>query len=266
MNKWIKDSVDLANADGYLDKLQAIYPVTLTEERKLSQRAKEELKKIFDEQNNEQLIWKLLEFDKFPIKDPYVAFLRRKRGAFIKKNPETVRRIAEQIYSIGFEAMVKGIIEPKEFNRQIGVLFGKWIPTIGVPILGEREFETYEGVCFLAGSDASLKRYAESKLGYDIEKGIDIIAKAGRIHFFLGEAKFLTDYGGHQMAQFEDALRIAAFEKNNCVGMAILDGVVWIEANNKMHRKITEANQIILSALLLKDFLTEVDRLGEVPK
>lgn len=258
MNEWIKKSIALANSEAYLDKLHSVYPVSLAEEREIQKSVVDGLKKIFDARDNQKLIKALLLFQKFPIKDPYVAFLRRGKGNFIEKNPETVKRISEQIYSLGFDAMLKGISAPKEFNRQIGTLFRKWIPTIGIPLLAEKEFEAYEKICFLKGSDATLKRYAKSKLGYDIEKGIDLIAKAGKTYFFLGEAKFLTDYGGHQMAQFEDALRMAAFRKNNCFGMAILDGVVWIEANNKMHNKVSESNQFILSALFLKEFLEKV--------
>ena len=259
MNKWTEKSVHIANSDGYLDKLQTVYPVILTEEREIDKEILEDLKITFDALDNENLIRKLLTFEKFPIKDPYVAFLRRNKGEFIKKNPKTVARITAQLYSLGFEEVIKGITEPKEFNRQIGVLFRKWVPKIGFPMLPESEFEAHKGICFLSGSDANLKNYAKNKLGYDIEKGIDLIAKAGHVYFFLGEAKFLTDYGGHQTAQFEDALRTASFKKKNCVGMAILDGVVWIKGNNKMHRKACSANQLILSSLLLKGFLIEVD-------
>ncbi|MFH0764465.1 MAG: restriction endonuclease [Candidatus Omnitrophota bacterium] len=259
MNKWTEKSVYIANSDGYLDKLQTVYPVILTEEREIDKEILDDLKKTFDALDNENLIKKLLTFEKFPIKDPYVAFLRRNKGEFIKKNPKTVARIAAQLYSLGFDEVIKGITEPKEFNRQIGVLFRKRVPKIGFPMLPESEFEVHKGICFLLGSDNVLKNYAETKLGYDIEKGIDLIAKAGNVYFFLGEAKFLTDYGGHQTAQFEDALRTASFKKKNCIGMAILDGVVWIKSDNKMHRRACSANKLILSSLLLKDFLIEVD-------
>lgn len=259
MNKWIKKSAILANSNGYLDKLQSVYPVTLSEKRDIPDEIVQEIKEIFEAHDDEKLVRRLLAFGKFPIKDPYVAFLRRKKGTFIKKNPETVKRIAGQLYSLGFNGMLNGIKEPKEFNRQIGTLFKKWLPNMGFPLLAEQEFEKYRGVCLLSGSDNVLKNYAQSKLAYDIEKGIDMIAKTGNTYFFLGEAKFLTDYGGHQTAQFEDALRTASFEKENCIGIAILDGVVWIKGKNKMFERIAKSKQSILSALLLKDFLLEVN-------
>lgn len=109
MNKWIKKSAILANSNGYLDKLQSVYPVTLAEEREIPEEIIQEMQGVFEAHDDEKLIKLLLCFEKFPIKDPYVAFLRQKKGAFIKKNPETIHRIAEQLYSLGFNGVVKGI-------------------------------------------------------------------------------------------------------------------------------------------------------------
>lgn len=80
MNKWTEKSIHIANSDGYLDKLQSVYPVILTEEREIDKEIVDDLKKTFDALDSENLIKKLLSFEKFPIKDSYVAFLRRKKG------------------------------------------------------------------------------------------------------------------------------------------------------------------------------------------
>jgi hypothetical protein len=66
----------------------------------------------------------------------------------------------------------------------------------------------------------------------------------------------MTDYGGHQQKQLDAALR---FPKGGrfgiALGVAVLDGVVWIRSKRKMHRQITELKGVALSALLLEDFL-----------
>ena len=76
----------------------------------------------------------------------------------------------------------------------------------------------------------------------------------------IGEAKFLTDYGGHQNAQFEDALRLLRGKKGDAVRIAVLDGVVWIKDSTKMYRSICELPKVALTALLLKDFLESVKK------
>lgn len=257
MNKWIQKSVEIANGKGYLDKLHGVYPVLQETEREIPAEVKKELRKIYKTGDNLELIKTLLNLSKFPIKDPYVAFLRKKEF-FLEYNPATVDRIAERARSMGFKAMMKSIEEPKEFNRQIGTLFKKWIPMLRYPILPESEFEAFKGISFLKGGDAQLKDYANRKLGCDLEKGPDFLAKAGK-KYVIGEAKFLTDYGGHQNAQFEDVLRLLRGRKGKAIRIAVLDGVVWIKNGTKMYRTICQLNRIALTTLLLRDFLESLD-------
>ena len=75
--------------------------------------------------------------------------------------------------------------------------------------------------------------------------------------FVLGEAKFLTDYGGTQNNQFRDAISVAGVNKNNAVGIAVIDGIVWFESNAYMHRTIKSLDGIAFSALLLEKFIKE---------
>ena len=95
-------------------------------------------------------------------------------------------------------------------------------------------------------------------LGFNRETGIDFIAKFNN-RYVIAEAKFLTDFGGHQNAQFDDAVRTMqnSFEDkkvdNEIIPIAIMDGVLYIQGNNKMYRYLQEhPKQIILSSLLFK--------------
>lgn len=259
MNEWVKKSIEIANSAGYLDKLQEVYPVVQEKEREIDLEVKKELKQSYNAGDNMTLIKKLLELPKFPIKDPYVAFLR-KNDIFLEYNPQTVNRIAERIRGMGFEAMIESIEEPKEFNRQMGTLFKKWVPKIGYPLLHKSEFEAYDkGIAFLQGGDAQLKDFANRRLGCNLDKGPDLLARVGQI-YVIGEAKFLTDYGGHQNAQFEDALRLLRGKKGEAIRIAVLDGVVWIKNGTKMYRTICELEDTSLTALLLKRFLESLKR------
>ena len=77
--------------------------------------------------------------------------------------------------------------------------------------------------------------------------------------YVVGEAKFLTDFGGHQNAQFEDALTsLHSFKKTNLdvIPIAILDGVLYIKNHGKMHTNLTaHQKDNIMSALVLREFL-----------
>jgi len=255
MNKWVAKSIELANRPGYLDKLSSVYPVVLSSDRPLPTEMQERLRELFERKDRINLLRELINLDKFPIKDPYVAFFRNVPSA-IDNNPTTVERITNTIFSMGFENMLEGIEEPKEFNRKIGMLFKRYLPNLGYPMLPKEKFKIYKRTAILEGSDADLKEFAKRNLGYKIEKGLDVLAKIGG-KFIVGEAKFLTDFGGHQNAQFEDAMRLIKYGSSRMVKIAILDGVVWIKNGSKMFKTISNLNdnQIVLSALLLKDFL-----------
>lgn len=258
MNEWVEKSIKIANAPGYLDSLHKVYPVVQERERKLPEDVKKVLKKVYEKADDKTLIRVLLKLPKFPIKDPYVAFLR-KRNFFIDYNPETVHRIAERIRAMGYDLMVESLEEPKEFNRQIGTLFKKWLPKLRYPILPEYDFQICNEIAFLQGGDAQLKNYANAKVGCNLDKGPDFLAKVGE-KYVLGEAKFLTDHGGHQNAQFEDALRLLQGEKGKVIRTAVLDGVVWIKGKTKMYRTVSQLEKTALTALLLKQFLESLKK------
>jgi len=254
MNKWVKKSIKIANAPAYLDKLAKVYPVTRETARGLSDEVKVQLKDAYEQRDKVVLMKTLLGLDKFPIKDPYVAFLKKKQGKFVDLNPATVNRISQTLFSMDFDEVIAGCEEPKEFNRQIGALFGKWLPKLGYPFLPEREFDKFDGIAFLLGGNGEKKDYANRVLGCNLSKGLDLLAKAGS-KYIIGEAKFLTDFGGHQNAQFEDALRLIQDKEGRAIRIAILDGVVWIRSNAKMFKRVKGLKEDTLSALLLKEFL-----------
>lgn len=67
---------------------------------------------------------------------------------------------------------------------------------------------------------------------------MDLVARFNG-KYVIGEAKSLTDFGGHQNAQFNDAIATIKTPELKAVPIAILDGVLFIPGRNKMYRKIT---------------------------
>ncbi len=257
MNEWIEKSIKLANSEGYLDKLFKIYPVDIGDTRVIPDTIKNEVQKAFRNQNKIDLIKELLKLPKFPIDDPYIASLRR-HPYLLSKNPYTIERISQKLFSIGIDTVLALASKPKSPSRQLGHSFKRWLRTLNYPFLEEREFEEYNGIAFLEGSDKKLKKFAIEKLGVrNLKKGIDFILKVNN-KLILGEAKFLTDYGGTQNNQFRDAINVARIRKNNILGIAVLDGIVWFKSNAYMHKTIKYFNGVALSALLLMDFIQKV--------
>ena len=104
-------------------------------------------------------------------------------------------------------------------------------------------------------SDAEMKSFAEQCLGYKHDKVLDFLARING-KYIIGEAKFLTDFGGHQDAQFNDAMATLNCQAN-AIKIAVLDGVPYIKGQSKMHKEIMGKykDSNIMSALVLSTFL-----------
>ncbi|MGI5825534.1 MAG: restriction endonuclease [Bacillota bacterium] len=263
MNWWTQQSVAFARQRNYLDELYKVYPITPNLRRELSDKKIVCIKESFDRRDNVALVSALLDLELFPLKDSYVAYLKRDRTS-IERNPETVNRLAGNLYQMGFDMIVERCTEPKETNRQIGPMFKRWVDkgTLGAVVFKDaRDFLKCDYNCILNVSDGEMKRFAQEYLGYSRNKGLDFVAKFNR-KYVIAEAKFLTDFGGHQNAQFADAVSTMQTSfthkkvDNEVVPIAVMDGVLYIRGNNKMFRYLKEnPDKVIVSALLLREFL-----------
>lgn len=264
MNIWTERSMNLANQKNYLDLLFKVYPLSINERRELKDDQWNKVKYAFDHKNKIDMIKHLCDLEIFPIKDSYVAYLKRDRSA-IERNPNTVDRISGILFEMGLNDIYENCTMPKETNRQIGPLFKNWIDndSLGAKVYKSTvEFALSEGNAILNVSDLEMKQFAKEQFGYKRNKGLDFIARFNNT-YVLGEAKFLSDFGGHQTDQFEDAIAtihstlVGGLCKNaKVLKIAILDGVLYINSRNKMHMYLKEhEDEIILSSLLLREFL-----------
>ena len=260
INFWTEQSIIFAGQRNYLDELFRVYPVNPNLRRELSHSQTEELISAYDSRDNVRLVGTLLDAELFPLKDSYVPFLRHDRGA-IARNPQTVNRIAGNLYQMGIETIIERCTAPKETNRQMGPMFKNWIArnVIGVPILNDpEEFLRMNDNCILNSSDALMQDFSQKYLGFTRNKGVDFLAKFhGK--YIAGEAKFLTDFGGHQNAQFDDALStLHSFMPSQfeVIPVAIIDGVIYISNHSKIHEHLLHhPEDYIMSALVLREFL-----------
>jgi len=260
MNHWIKLSIDYANQRSYLDDLFQVYPTIPEGIREINEDSWADIEKAFKRKNNDALLRELLKLNLFPIKDSYIAYLKRDETS-ISRNPRTINRICGRLYEMGLDKIFERCSEPKETNRQIRPMFRDWLnrKSLGLQPVGLDAFTSNNEDAILGGSDKMLMDFAKDELNYNHPKGLDFI---GRFNgkYVIGEAKFLTDFGGHQNAQFNDAISTISTKKVKAIKIAILDGVLYIKGNNKMFKSITETykNLNIMSALVLREFLYQL--------
>ncbi len=268
MNYWTELSVNYASQRNYLDELYRIYPIVPNLRREITDGLWSRIENAYNKQDNVELVKSLLKLDLFPIKDSYVAYLRRDPSS-INRNPNTVNRIAGNLHQITLEKIYEKCTEPKETNRQIGPMFKRWLSqgSLGCAIYtNATQFLNSKDNGVLNMSDEAMKNFAIKYLGYKrIDKGLDFVARFNG-KYVIAETKFLTDFGGHQDAQFEDAITTMNFQldvpnrlKAEVIKISIMDGVLYIAGNNKMYKHlVNHSNEIILSALVLREFLYSI--------
>lgn len=122
MHRSLQQSIEYANQRSYMDDLFKIYPTIPGGSREIDEGLWKRVEESFERRDNENLIRNLLKLKLFPIKDSYIAYLRRDPKS-IERNPNTVNRIAGRIYELGIDKLYQRCSEPKETNRQIGPMF-----------------------------------------------------------------------------------------------------------------------------------------------
>ena len=260
MNYWTSLSIEYANSRNYLDELFRVYPTIPEGMRDIDAEIWGRVERAFAERNNPDLLRSLLKLELFPIKDSYVAYLKRDDTA-LERNPETVNRLCGRLYEMGLDSIYERASQPKETNRQMGQHFRRWLEkgALGIDPVSLDQFVGAQGNAVLRASDLEAKAFAANHLGYGLDKGLDLIARFNG-KYVIGEAKFLTDFGGHQNAQFNDGIAPLRLRGLNAIPVAILDGVLYIKGRTKMYTEITTnlQNDNIMSSLVLREFLYHI--------
>jgi len=260
MNYWTQLSIEYANQKSYLDDLFQVYPTIPEGIRDFNEDSWKKIEVAFKKKNNDTLLRELLKHNLFPIKDSYIAYLKRDKSS-IDRNPKTINRICGRLYEMGLDKILERCSEPKETNRQIGPFFRRWLnnKSLGIQPVSLDDFTKNKKDAILNGSDNQLMTFAARELNYKHPKGLDFI---GRFNgkYVIGEAKFLTDFGGHQNAQFNDAISTVKAKNVKAIKVAILDGVLYIKGKNKMYKDTTTKYKDlnIMSSLVLREFLYQI--------
>jgi len=187
----------------------------------------------------------------------------------LNKNPKTVKRIGKRLIELGLNGLLIGATKAKSPSRKVGPEFRNWLYEIDYPVLQKDDFLNRKNkVAVLDGSDSSLVNFAKEELGYKGSKGLDAVLRV-KDKFVIAEAKFITSNGGTQHKSFREGMAFIKEKNKNFIKIAIFDGVVWImsdkvKTNKKNKLSLYETvinlknNEIALSALLLKDFISEL--------
>jgi hypothetical protein len=264
MNEWVKRSIDVANAPGYLDNLSVIYPADMLPRRPLDSVTKQKIRSLYEKGDSANLVKFLVGLTKrghpFPIEHPYASIFRQ-RPELIKKNPSVFQHLENIILTMPLDEIIRGCERPVDINRVMGQAFYNWLrqyfPNQRIPILPEANFERYSNGAFLDARNAEILNYLNRKFGYKLERGRDFLYKIGD-KFVVGEARFLSTSGGSQTRDLNETIEFIKRVKGKVIAVGVLDGIVWF--NNSYINRLSklEDDEPALTVLLLKEFLNSI--------
>ena len=148
------------------------------------------------------------------------------------------------------------ITKGAETNQTQGQSFLNYLKVTDLPVdkLNYNSFKNTNSNAVLIANDRECKQIAEELCNYTGTKGLDFVARINN-KFIVGEAKFISDYGGNQDKSLLDAKTLLS--KTNCERVIIIDGVCFMKSKHSLYKTITNElrDENVLSALLLNDFL-----------
>ena len=152
MTYWTDLSIAYASQRSYLDDLFQLYPTIPEGIRDVDTEQWSRIEAAFHSKDCGELIKELLALPLFPVKDSYVAYLKRDPSA-IDRNPKTIARLCGRLYEIGLPKLYERCTEPKETNRQIGPLFRRRLNSgaLGVMPMSSAEMLATTGNAVLGG-------------------------------------------------------------------------------------------------------------------
>ena len=281
-HKLTQKSLELFSGHEYLDKLHEIYSISENLPRVMVEEDEKKMKTLFESGSDDEFFRFLISLPKFPINDSYVAAFskagKKEMEMVIKNNSKTIARICKRVKKLGFEKTKSKCLAPIEPSRQMGNKFSAWLKKEFSHTNDANKFLNSTEKCIVFdGGDKAMNKFALEHI-YDKlprgegeeAKGIDLLIRLlinNTPIYVLGEAKFLTDSGGTQNNQFNDAITFLTssnFKLKRNVKVrrcAVIDGVCWMNwKNTKMQKKISELDnsQPAFSALFLREFLESI--------
>lgn len=113
MNSWTQLSIEYANQRSYMDDLFHVYPTIPEGIRDIDSKLWRNIEKAFEQRNNVELLKNLLKLGLFPIKDSYVAYLKRDKSS-LERNPATVNHLCGRLYEMGLDALFLAALNLKK--------------------------------------------------------------------------------------------------------------------------------------------------------
>lgn len=273
-----KSTEERLQRGSYIDDLQKKGPYEIERggEKNIDEEKIKRAKNAHAGEDPKEVVKAFLQLPKFAYEEPFLGLIKHSDCEAIENNPETVKDIAEEIWDMDIEDALARPLSSAVANRQFGGSFISWAKekvgrAVSYNVFQETTPDRGEAI-IMNESGKEMKRFLKER-GYNLDKEPDMLVKktdkTGETFLIVCEAKFNTDFGGHQTENTNDAKEVAETihcSDNEDIGIMVIDGVSVIEPRDSMNRKPQyvprESDAPFMSSLDLPLFVNAT-RVGE---
>lgn len=252
---------------GYFTDLYKIYPPKKLNTRKDSVFNKEktvsvlekeqfDLFEFYDLLKNNKLTYQCSAFERI-ILNSY--FNGETIDVEIKKN---ISELVLEKYYNDKQKFLYTLLKNSESARNLGNSFQDYIKQTKYYKELSDNLLTDNSIWITTSIDKNLTSFVNEHFGLKLEKGIDAIAKTKNGKILIIEAKLITNSGGAQNLQLENAIKVAKIKNDKVQGIALVDGIVYNSKYKPVHWLEKDFNFLkkenkLFSATKLIQYLSE---------
>lgn len=150
----------------------------------------------------------------------------------IKNN---ISSIVLERYNLDKNKFLYSLIKDSESSKNLGSAFSNYVKNtkyykdLSIDLIDD------DSIWITTANDNRLKDFILENYNIKVEKGIDAIARTKSGKILIIEAKLITNSGGAQNLQLNNAIKVGKISKENIEGIAIVDGIVYNNYYKPVH-------------------------------
>lgn len=146
-----------------------------------------------------------------------------------------ISSIVLERYNIDKDKFLYSLIKESESSKNLGSAFSNFVKNTKYYKDLSMDLISDDSIWITTANDNKLKDFVLENYNIKIDKGIDAIARTKFGKILIIEAKLITNSGGAQNLQLNNAIKVGKISKDNIEGIALVDGIIYNNYYKPVH-------------------------------
>lgn len=146
-----------------------------------------------------------------------------------------ISSIVLERYNFDKDKFLYSLIKDSESSKNLGSAFSNFVKKTKYYKDLSMDLISDDSIWITTANDNKLKDFVLENYHIKIDKGIDAIARTKSGKILIIEAKLITNSGGAQNLQLNNAIKVGKISKDNIEGIALVDGIIYNNYYKPVH-------------------------------